>query len=828
MSRKKKTGAGLSALIVVGVLVALFAAISKEVWLVLAFLAAGWFIVKMFNGSKGPVAQREESRSPASGVRSGSSFPAPTPREPPAPRVITLEPQASNAAMKTPVAAPTLVTSTPIAFDEPVLVVPAAPAPTRVEFKLPSGPKFLGPATWIPHGSAVEVAGVLIQGGLVYVGTVLKTPSGANDPCLIDPTKSVASHGDYMDRHMGYWPSYSEIPSVARRAYLNWLAGGRSDPNADIGYVFLFFYGLERRAVIDANADASAMSDWPVIADELRRLLAVYGDKSGSFRSYAGELLNWVSLNKDGKLYEKPVPNLIKTFELPLYLKLALGQAALDGAPVPTALALAWVRFDPNYYPRTPATRCVDQFNAMFEIEYRKRFGNGIALPKNRTKLKFVYRPASSGFHGFNEIKLVFGDTPDVSVLTKPIKELRALADLVTDQLDAFSRFVGRNPEGRDTLEGMLFLPNYLWPGLARETLDRYREEVRCAPVSLGYQELLTALGAKSVLNKERTQALARAFAAAGIGIEPDVLGNSRPPKPEERVVLFELLAIEELSRATPAYQSALLTLQLASSVASADGDFGESELEHLKSQVKTWVHLSPSHQHRLAAHLQLLAAAPMSLTSLKKRLETLDVSAKESIASFMAILAQADGTVSPQEVKTLEKVYKILGLDPKKVFSDLHAVTAGEGVDKTSVSVGGLKEGFKLDAARIASLQQDTAKVSALLAGIFTEDSAEQAVGLSRSVELESDLEVEPSDEAAPALLFGLDEAHASLARLLLTRPHWTREELQDVAADLDLMLDGAIECINEAAFDKHDIPFTEGDDPIEVSNEIREKIEA
>ena len=39
--------------------------------------------------------------------------------------------------------------------------------------------------------------------------------------------------------------------------------------------------------------------------------------------------------------------------------------------------------------------------------------------------------------------------------------------------------------------------------------------------------------------------------------------------------------------------------------------------------------------------------------------------------------------------------------------------------------------------------------------------------------------------------------------------------------------MLDGALEHINEAAFDNYDIPFTEGDDLIEVNAEILEKID-
>ena len=181
-----------------------------------------------------------------------------------------------------------------------------------------------------------------------------------------------------------------------------------------------------------------------------------------------------------------------------------------------------------------------------------------------------------------------------------------------------------------------------------------------------------------------------------------------------------------------------------------------------------------------------------------------------------MATLAQSDGTVSPDEVKMLEKVYKALGVESKKVFSDVHAAASG------STSAKAEEVGFKLDPARIAALQKDTERVSALLSNIFKEDEATAPVVLDPVQETEQE---ETSNE--PGLL-GLDEAHSSLVRLLLSRPEWTRQELLDVAADLDLMLDGALEHINEASFDAHDMALTEGEDPITVNSEVLERIEA
>src|SRR3546814_5554986 len=96
---------------------------------------------------------------------------------------------------------------------------------------------------------------------MLYVGTSLAAENGRDDPCLIDPSKSIARDGNYAERHMDYWPSYSDISATARRAYLSWLAEGRNAAGADIGYVFLFFYGLERRVLVDADIDQAARGE---------------------------------------------------------------------------------------------------------------------------------------------------------------------------------------------------------------------------------------------------------------------------------------------------------------------------------------------------------------------------------------------------------------------------------------------------------------------------------------------------------------------------------------------------------------------------------------
>jgi hypothetical protein len=70
-----------------------------------------------------------------------------------------------------------------------------------------------------------------------------------------------------------------------------------------------------------------------------------------------------------------------------------------------------------------------------------------------------------------------------------------------------------------------------------------------------------------------------------------------------------------------------------------------------------------------------------------------------------------------------------------------------------------------------------------------------------------------------SPQTLLGLDEAHSQFLIVLANKSQWTRAELEALAAEFSMMLDGALEQINEAAFDFFDEAFIEGDDPIDLN---------
>ena len=49
-----------------------------------------------------------------------------------------------------------------------------------------------------------------------------------------------------------------------------------------------------------------------------------------------------------------------------------------------------------------------------------------------------------------------------------------------------------------------------------------------------------------------------------------------------------------------------------------------------------------------------------------------------------------------------------------------------------------------------------------------------------------------------------GLDSLHRAVASVLITRHQWTEEEVTALAEEHQLMIDGALETINEWAFER------------------------
>ena len=678
----------------------------------------------------------------------------------------------------------------------------------------PGAPEIRPKQCWVPAGRVVQVSGFSLSGGLIYLGRgLLAINRNSVEPALIDPALPVSRHGaNCHERMLDYWPSYRTARPEARASYLQWHETGRSDPEADIGYVFLFFYGLERRALADPEADPSASLEIPTILEEVRRLRSIYS-KHSSFERYSSTFLDYVefitaSRNLDVDLGSPPKNE--QRF-LSFALKKGLGFFARSGTPLPASWAFAWFYHDPRTRLPTPIERCHRQFETLFIHEYQRRFAQGIIVPSNKTRMSFNYRPASASFGRLLNETL---DLPDVTVLSATYLKLNTVAQFCFEKLDAFGRFIGRNGVAESSVEAIVLQPPALWPNSVRQKFYLLTSDIHSsgAPHVIKLAELLGCFGDAAAISRSSFASLANGLGEIGFEMEPDVRISGSVPGVQDLVALYRVDAPGE---AGAGYGLALLMLQLSSVVASADGTFSDSEVVVVARHIDDNKALSLWEKQRLRARLAIYRRVPPSLAGLKKVIEGLDSSARKGVVDMLFATIYANGSADPSEVKALEKIYSLFGIGSAELYTRLHALASYPEALRTTE--GTTTTSAKLDMAKVEKLKIDSAEVTNRLKVIFSssDDDAQERANRGPS---------KTPDVASASTLLGLDIDHSDLLTVLLSRPHWTRAEFLDLCSDKSLMPDGAIERINEAAFEKFDQPILDGDDPIEVASQLLE----
>ena len=688
-------------------------------------------------------------------------------------------------------------------------------------------------SVWIPQGRSIEISGYKIESGLLYVGSGLNSVSGWSvEPAMINPNLPVDNFVlDKQGNLMRYWPSYSEVAPASRSAYLHWLSEGKKDPEINIGYVFLYFYGLERRLLSDILSSEAVKAEVNIIIDEVKRLLSIYNANS-SFNNYASKFLDYIRYkNSTCRAYAEMPPQELPFYgyEVPLSIQVAFAQAALDCAPLPAAWALAAVKNNPMRRLRTPAQRCDDEFGKLFCLRYNEKYGNGLKLSKGKGKMRYSYKPASASFG--NTMSFTLDGFPNVIGVDGQMNKLYDIAENCINDLDAYSRYVGRKPQERNSLEALSLLPDQIIAENKSDELTVFRAWLNNSlkagdPCVLDYSTLLSHFPSIDAQNirKQDLVAISQVLAKFEVGIEPDIRFGSPKPSYEQKIVLFKNSATAP-NAPSHAYSVAAVILQLAAAVSFADDKIASEEERHLESQLEKWLHLGADEKTRLRAFTRWILSVPASYSGMKNKIALFSEKQCETVGRFLVGVAQADGIIDAVEIKILTKIYKMLGLDVQSLYSHAHsAATAPVTIEtgsfdhkafsiptasqeKSSPTVDLNMESIKVKLA-------ETAAVTALLNDIFIEDETKLPV-----------TEQVQSDEVVPGIA-GLDAEHSAFARVLAEQLSWSRSDLEALAGGEGLLLDGALDSINDAAIEAYGSPLFEGDDPLEVDPTIAKEI--
>jgi hypothetical protein len=509
-----------------------------------------------------------------------------------------------------------------------------------------------------------------------------------------------------------------------------------------------------------------------------------------------------------------------ETMSIPLRLK--LGVMAAMGTPVDFEHAMAAMLTMPQHQGGIRQGIGVTRTHAEFLDLARRRFATqfpaGFPLQDRKdSSLTLTYRAASRHL----EVGIrVEGITRVPDPLNLAWTEMNELCAKAADDLTPYARAVGKERVRANSVEAALALPEDFGDTAATTAFKQWLGTLP-APFA---EVPLTTLGrwclgdGKAADSIKQVQQISAVLARVGYGMEPDPTYGS--PRPRDTVLLFP--AATNTGAASAAFQRAgLIAAVLASIEATADHS------PRIASELASRLALNPAETVRVAARYRVMRGQALPVSGLIKLGQRMTADERSAVAAMSASVAAACGEVGRATITALEWLHDAFGVERRALYAVLHQGAANNAVPAAEPVVIELPPmpsarfripspppahvpsgEFAIDMARVSAILRQTREVAQVLAPIYEDDApfpAQPAV----------EVPLAPSGSRFP----GLGADHARLLEALCGKERWSRADYQAKAREFGLLPDGAVEAINEWAYDELGDELIEDGDPLIIN---------
>ena len=723
---------------------------------------------------------------------------------------------------------------------------PFSPPEARPKLQLSTGRRLRANETarWLPLGETVNVQGFELSGGMIYVGSSLHYQS---EPALIDPALPVRGEPpDFAGANMSYWPSYSELRPGCRYAYLDWLASGRIKPAAYIGYVFLYYYGLERRVLVD-NSDLAA------VRAEVQRLLSIY-DGNRSFRGYASSFLAFSLASELPTMPEGVVRDEFGGIldGSPFVLQALIGWYVLHKKPLPASYAVILAGSLEDSKRSVVTKRAHGEFHDLFAFRYRERFGEGLVLDAAGRPATIHYHPASSGLLPTSDSLNSGVQVPDIGHRRRQLKPLATLWNECIDDLRRLSA------KKKDVQSGERPLTAEMWEAMPPELRaqhdhpdhERWEDAIRKAPACgngrlLSAQELgrLTGVPEHTRYSAAQLRRAAQTAGYLGFALEPEprLAGSSKPA--DFPYVLWHSVHTELPD--PKVYGPVSVVTTLAMSLATACGAIDATamtEVANITSLTASLFPVDDAVRERMQMLMQMLSVNPARQTGLAKKLtEVCSTQQRTSIARVLILVAAGAGSLSHSKHQYLKKLYRDLGLPPSALDTALAELDISLEQDEPVVVTSGspAPSGSKvrppppmkpahqqLDPNALQAILKETREVAAMLAtALEGEDPTVRLPSGMPSQPAETSLSIRPAEHPLTSpgdALTTLDAQYLPVVSELLGKTTWSAPDIRALAKKHCLLPNAIFETVNAWAEDALGDDLLTGEDEWTVRHHL------
>jgi hypothetical protein len=385
---------------------------------------------------------------------------------------------------------------------------------------------------WIGrNGRIVEVGGRSYRLAFCFNGA---SADPSYDAAVIDPRLDVAKEPASDDLGPYGFTAYRDLGPQGRRGYLEWIDGGRRNPDVPPAFPLLLLHSLECALVRDGRT--SLAGD---VRQELVSLMKLHADKV--FRTSAGKLLalcNWLDSNySPDPVYASAAANYADV--IPHRTLHYLGWAAQKNRQLEADQALLLLLEQPNTRLEPAVAQNFRELHNFWGEAFPHHDAGAIMLPSSLPRLCLTYQPIHGDF-----ARSYSSDFPDVSSLLVP-PEYQSLFDQCVDSIAPLEGHPTGKPQPKLVNRALKDPECQEMPVRPDGPTWLEKQVPSTAPVKMRAAELLAALydhapmKAKNMVAVAHVKQLSRDLEEQGYAFEPDPRFNLPRFRPETRISVF-------------------------------------------------------------------------------------------------------------------------------------------------------------------------------------------------------------------------------------------------------------------------------------------------
>jgi uncharacterized tellurite resistance protein B-like protein len=513
------------------------------------------------------------------------------------------------------------------------------------------------------HGNTIRVGSYQISDPLTYW-----SDGTSGDASCINIKLPIGVEVSEERRALPYYPQYSQISPDQRANYLSWLSAGKKTEICSPGYVFIYFYGLERRVLIDGK-------DTDIVIPEIQRLLAFYGSE-GSVNSYLRNFLTYIcgsSLNCSERKIQEFFPDFTDLTDEELVVVLAWFCQNEKSIPWQVAFSIGR-KLSENQKSRV-LKKVENELKILFERKYSATYPNGLQTASSKHLYKIEYHPASPSLISYRYQNSCKNRSVRQILLPNPLgkptqfSEIIKIFDNCIESIQVFSRKIQKS-NGIMNAEAYCVLPPELkeliphpdkdkWSNLVdshkKETFGLVTVGDLCSVLNIEMRDILTPTQSKNLVS---------AGMDVGFQLIPDQKILGKPYRWNDALALYPLIG-QGYTLSNNFYAAAMI-FDLAYSVAVSDAPVTSEEMDHLNQNIlQVFFTLNELEIQCLNVLQEIRKIQPESFEKLASRLKDhLALDQRITVGKFLIEIAFFDNILTPDEQKALKKAFSSLDID--------------------------------------------------------------------------------------------------------------------------------------------------------------------